>query len=341
MLVKDYVPIAMGTLPAATQSSWKPYAREIVDRFGEQDMTAVVHSQLKTAAAEIQKRVAAQKKRKTNWAAGAGARTSFIQCARAIWACGIADKICESNPAASLEIGKKHRAHNRRALTNDELARTQFALANTNDPDLALLVFRIFLETGARRGELLGLSTQSLIHSDQGWSLVLDTGAKNRSMRVQPITDRLAEAIQVMALDRVGEDWRQDTTPLLRSKRGIPITRRFLENRAAAVRKADPDLGGAELAFTWHLLRHTAGTLVERVAGFATAAYFLGHSINSGSATAVTLTYTGASPEEVRRAVEAIWEPEKAAARKTRAKRQAVMQDLLESIEPEDEAMPR
>ena len=341
MKVKDYVPIAMGTVPKATQSSWKPYAAEIVRRWGEMDIDAVLFSQIDTAAGEVQERVVDQTRRKTNYAGGVGARSSFVQCCRMVWACAVRDKLCTENPAKAVEVPRRRKAPNRRALTNDELARTQFALAKTNDPDLALLVFRIFLETGARRNELLGLSTQSLISSDRGWSLAIDRGAKGGSRRIQPITDQLAAAIQVLALDRIGEGWQKTRTPLLRSKRGVPITRRFLENRAAAVRKAEPDLGGQELAFTWHLLRHTAATLVERVAGFATAAYFLGHATaRGGSATATTLTYTEPSPEELRRAVEAIWEPEKAQQRRTKEKRQAMMQDFLESLTPEGDELP-
>jgi len=53
-----------------------------------------------------------------------------------------------------------------------------------------------------------------------------------------------------------------------------------------------------QVAFTAHGLRHTAGTLVERLAGTQVARRFLGHADRT-----VTDTYTDASEAEVAAAV--------------------------------------
>lgn len=328
MRVKDYVPLAMGSMAPSTQRGWATYAREIVERWGERELEDVLSTEIATAAQQIQERA----KRRAVSIEGAGARAGFISCCRAVWRRAITDRKCDHNPAAHVELPTRREVRSRRALNNDELARVQGILASGSDPDLALLVFRLCLETGCRRNELLGLHTQSLRLTEYGYTLGLRVGAKNDSGRDLPITDVLAHAIGQLAGTRIGKDWQVERVPLLRNKRGQAITHRWLENAAARIRREEPTLGDpAVVFFTWHVLRHTAATLMERAGGFAAAQYYLGHAASGGSATAVTLTYTKPSQEYLRRCMEAIWEPDRAHERRVTENRRSVMRAYLDS----------
>lgn len=333
MLVSEYVPTAMNSMAASTQRGWSTYAREIVERWGSRELGEVRKTDIETAARQIQERA----KRRAVSLEGMGAKAGFISCCRAIWARAVDDEHCTSNPALRVEMPpRKRTASNRRALNNDELARVQGILAASSDPDLALLAFRIFLETGARRNELLGLKTSRLEETVHGCTLTLREGTKRDSVRSLPITDVLATGIRDHAVARISPNWAEQKEPLLRNKRGQAITHRWLERNAALVRQKEPALGSTtEIYFTWHLLRHTAGTLIERAGGFAAAQHFLGHAPTGGSATAVTLSYTKPTQDYLRRCLEVIWEPQKAQARRVRENRQAVVRAYLES-EPDE-----
>ena len=64
--------------------------------------------------------------------------------------------------------------------------------------------------------------------SAYGPTLTLADGAKLASRRSLPI----------------GEDWERDAAaPLLRNRRGQPVTRRYLETTAARVREFNPAIG--------------------------------------------------------------------------------------------------
>lgn len=306
MLVKDYVPIAMGALAESTQRGWSTYARRVVSVWGERELSDVKPTHIEREARLVQD----QALRRAVSASGTGAREGFISCCRAIWTRAVKDGECDTNPAKSVEKPGRRSPAGRRALNPEELGVVQDVLSRTSDPDLALVVFRLCLESGCRRNELLGLRVGNVAHSAYGWTVTLDLGAKRASKRSLPITSDLADALQRMAEERVGTDWaKHPEAPLLRNKRRQPITHRWLETTAKKVRDFDPALGSTtEVYFTWHVLRHTAASLVERAGGFAIAQAFLGHSPSGGSATAVTLAYTKPSTEELRAVHTRIWD---------------------------------
>lgn len=306
MLVRDYVPLAMGALSENTQKGWATYARRIVDVWGERDMGDVLATEMEGEGRKIQE----QAVRRAVSVSGVGAREGFISCCRAVWSRAVADGICDKNPAASVKKPARRLPSGRRALNAEELGIVQGVLARGTDPDLGLVVFRLCLETGCRRNELLGLRVGSLGASAYGATITLDRGAKLASKRSLPITRNLSSALGRLASVRIGDDWAsQPEAALMRNKRNQPITHRWLELRAKEVREFDPALGStAEVFFTWHVLRHTAAALVERVGGFATAQAFLGHSPSGASATAVTLNYTKPSTEELRAVHTRIWD---------------------------------
>ncbi|MEI6623300.1 MAG: site-specific integrase [Actinomycetes bacterium] len=306
MLVKDYVPLAMGAMAENTRKGWATYARRIVEVWGERDMSTVLSTEIEAEARQVQDKAL----RRAVSISGAGARDGFISCARAVWRRAVADGVCDSNPASKVKKPVRRAPAGRRALNPEELGVVQGVLANSKDPDLALVVFRLCLETGCRRNELLGLRVRDLARSAYGWTATLDTGAKLGSKRSLPITADLAAALSRLGEERIGPDWRKRPDErLLRNKRRQPITHRWLEDQSKKVRAFNPALGSTtEVFFTWHVLRHTAASLVERAGGFATAQAFLGHSPTGGSATAITLAYTKPSTEELRAVHTRIWD---------------------------------
>lgn len=325
--VSEWVPRAMRSMAPSTQRGWSTYARLIVSRWGDRTLDEVLTTDIEEAAHEVQRNA----KRRAVSSAGTGAQEGFVSCCRAVWKRAVDNDLAKRNPASKIKLPPRRPKQGRRALTPAEIVAVQSVLALGSDPELGLIVFRVCLETGARRNELLGLTTRSLHGAAGEWVLVLDEGAKLSSKRDLPITDTLAEALMRLATSRIGEDWSESVQPLLRNRRRQPITHRWLEYQAVRIRKSDPDTLGNEttLHFTWHLLRHTAATNMEHAGGFAAAQAFLGHAPSGGSATSVTLQYTKPTLEYLRQCLEIIWEPDKAAGRYERDRRQRQLRDAL------------
>lgn len=161
------------------------------------------------------------------------------------------------------------------------------------DPDLDLLLVRFHLESGARREGALNLTLDRIdTHRCTVWLL-----EKFDAKREQPISPPLVAALEDHASGRgacSGEH------PVLRSSTGRPITRRRYNT---LFERAQAHLDWTKhTPVTAHVLRHTALTRVERLAGFAVAARFAGHS-NSLS---VTGTYIKAGISEVAAAIQTL-----------------------------------
>jgi integrase/recombinase XerC len=86
------------------------------------------------------------------------------------------------------------------------------------------------------------------------------------------------------------------TDKVFRTRRCIPTSRRHYDTLFRHVQDALP--WSVRTPVTAHVLRHTAASAIERIAGLAVAEKFLGHEPNS-----VTATYTEARLEEVAAAV--------------------------------------
>ena len=307
MLIRDYVPIALSSLSPSTRKGWTTYSELVVAKWGDRELDDVRPTDISGVARQVRQSA----KRRANSTGGVGAAEGFITCCRAIWRRAVDDGLATSNPAMSVKKPPRRPPQARRALTVEELRQVQQVLANGHDPQLALTVFRTYLETGARRDELLNVRVLDLTRTQRGATLTLEIGTKANSIRHQPITHELADHLERLARARIGEDLtRHLSAQLLRNQRGEPITHRWLETKAARIRKEVPELGTrAEVWFTWHLLRYTASQMVERVGGTSVAATFLGHSIQGTSAAAITLHYTRASTDELRRVHSIIWGP--------------------------------
>lgn len=329
--VGEYVPRALRSFAPSTRSGWATYARvlcegavvpvpggnpDVVPGVGDVLMSDVVPSDLQPLLDAVM-RNAALSSRVTN-AGGRSAGEGFVSMVRGVWRVALADKALtgvSENIGLGLEKPKRAARSSRRALTPAELRAIETAIVSSSDPELGLLVFRTFLETGCRRNELLGLTYRSLLRTDRAVNVL--KGAKGGSFRKQPVTRPLFVALDEFAAVRSGSKAAKTRTPpdapLFVNRKGQAITHRYLEDLARHIRATVPALNseGAVVHFTWHLLRHTTATFVERVAGFATANAFLGHSTSGvgGSGLAVTLRYTKADFDDVRRAIEAIFDP--------------------------------
>lgn len=187
----------------------------------------------------------------------------------------------------------------RRALSDNEVKELfEVVVSGGDDPELDFLIVWAGLELGCRSGGLLATTVGRLNHDTQ----TIELTEKGKTIRRQPATSELIAALRAHAISRGGP--RCDPTderyvpdaPLLyyrdsTAERPHRLTRRRLSTLHKRVQMA---LGWArEIGFCVHELRHTSGTLIERIAGFEVARFHLGHA-----ATQTTNTYTKASAAE-------------------------------------------
>jgi integrase len=202
--------------------------------------------------------------------------------------------IIAANPA--LLVDKPRRLENRRrALTQAELDDLWAAVAaTTKDPELDLLLLRFHLESGARRMGAINLRLRDLDGGRQTAWLHEKAGAE----REQPISASLLAAVADLAAVR-GSKAPEDpafVTTYRRAGCPAPLTDRTYDRIFSRAQLRIP--WASRTPLTAHVLRHTAVTAVERIAGFAVAAKFAGHRPGS-----VTGTYTKADISEVAQAV--------------------------------------
>lgn len=161
-----------------------------------------------------------------------------------------------------------------------------------------MLLVRFHLESGARRAGAIGLCLGDLDPLRQ----TIWLHEKFDKEREQPISESLYRALVAHAESR-GALGPKDpvfryATPDPAARAGRPLTRRHYNTLFSQLQGA---LVWAErIGLCAHVLRHTAATAVERLAGHAVASAFLGHA-ETGRCT--TGTYTKPSIHEVAAAV--------------------------------------
>lgn len=319
--VRRWVPEAMESFKPTTAKSWSTYARILVDGLpetpdpddpqkmrkpiaglGDRRMDAVTQQDLKKLAQAVRDRAVIRSVNRH----GMSAYEGFVSCASAVWREAASQGMRVDNPAEGIKLPPRRRAVPRRALTSEEIQVIWGTLASKSaDPELACLVFRLALETGFRRGELLGLRVSGPDLMTE--TVATGTQAKMDSHRTQPVTAQLAAALEQLSETRHGAKARP-SAQLLVNRRGDPITRRWFENTAALVRRHNPELGNPRTVwFTWHLCRHTGATLVERQSGFLMAKLFLGHLMPDVPGRDPTEQYATPSPDDLRRVINRIW----------------------------------
>lgn len=285
-----YLPSVREGYPPRTRRTYNSYWRLAEEFIGELSLDRVSSDHVAAVAEEAARRARLRR----SGSDGRASRESTIAAVRAVFSRAQKAGLVSSNPA--LLIDKPRRLDSRRrALSQAELDDVWAAVADTTkDPDLDLLLLRFHLETGARRMGAINLRGRDLDHARQTLWLREKFGAQ----REQPVSAGLLRAISELATSRGAVRPDDHALVLDRPRQGIPV--------GVSDRTYDRIFSRAQAVVPWaertpltaHVLRHTAITAVERVAGYAVAAKFAGHT--SGS---VTGTYTKADIVEVAAAV--------------------------------------
>ncbi len=236
-----------------------------------------------------------------NGIGGHGAQENATTALRALYTWARREGHATARPDEHLNY-QRSRSLERRAYTMAELQQAAQILDGTRDPELARLFLRLALETGARHNEMLQLRVGDLRRAS-GVVRLRPKGFAGEYLEA-PITAALFDALEGL-IERRYPKPPSDDDPVLVYRSGRPITRRYFENLCIKVRTEVPSLGKGEPDwFSTHGLRHTAGTMVQRVGGDAVARRFLGHAARGWMHVE---NYAKATIDEVREALAAIW----------------------------------
>ena len=288
--VAEYVPVVAAGYQPRTRRTYNSYWTLTVELLGDRALAAVTVEELLTVAEEAASRARARRPGSD----GRASRESCVAAMRAIFTRASKAGLVQTNPA--LLVDKPRRLPNRRrALNEKEVDQVWQAVASTSrDPELDLLLVRFHLESGARRMGAINLRLRDIDESRQTVWLREKFGAE----REQPVSRSLLDAILSIASARgaVRPDDEALRTLHRSAGRTTPVTDRTYDR---IFTRAQTQVAWAQRTpLTAHILRHTAITAVERVAGFAVAQAFAGHQPGS-----VTGTYTKADIKEVAAAV--------------------------------------
>jgi integrase len=302
-------PLRRAAEPAATYGDPEPHLnatdrKRAAKRKGQQrpglgrrDLDTIKTSDLERLVLAIREEARTRK----NGIGGHGAQENATTALRALYVWARREGYTTARSDEHLNY-QRSRSLERRAYTLEELRKVAQVLDGTRDPELARLFLRLALETGARHNELLELRVRDL-RSASGVVRLRPKGFAGEYLEA-PITAALFDALEGLIENRYPDGY-SDDDPVLVYRSGRPITRRYFENLCIKVREEVPSLGKGEPDwFSTHGLRHTAGTMVQRVGGDAVARRFLGHSARGRMHFEA---YSKATVEEVREALAAIW----------------------------------
>ena len=213
---------------------------------------------------------------------GQGGREMCVTALKCLFGRAFDDELIHRNPAEKLDKGGRSRSR-RRALSEDELELLlEEVVSGGDDPELDLLITWAALELGARRGGLVSLAVGGLLTARQSISVL----EKGRKAREQPASVELLESLLAHSARRGGsrcvpghEDfdpaapvlYYRDSTP----ERPHPLGRRRFDTLHRRIQRALP--WANEMMYSGHAIRHTTGTIIERIAGTQVARVMLGH----------------------------------------------------------------
>lgn len=289
--VAEYMPVVMGALEKTSYfATWKPHLEAFRAAFGDHLVTYPNTDDCRDQMDQAGE--AARKRRPNSRNDGHGAEENNLNATRYFF-----NRVRDAgyrldNPAARLKRPAR-RKNARRGLEADEL-RDLFteAISGGDDPELDGLLIRTTVECGARREGLINLTLAAI---DRQWCRV-ELDEKFGIKRWVPITAELADAL-IEHAHRRGATRPDDKVLRYRPKGnnpiGAPLSTRRLDTLFSRIRAELP--WAAREGVSLHWLRHTAATAIERIAGQAVAAAYLGHE-HPGT---TTLNYTRAVAREV------------------------------------------
>jgi integrase/recombinase XerC len=259
---------------------------------GSMRLDRVTESDLKEVKEKARERAVVRR----NSRLGIGAQENTVGAMRSVFRQAKQDGHIEVDPSAGVPKPRRNPSV-RRALSTEELRQIwEVVSSGGDDPLLDALLVRFFVETGARRDGALALRLQDFLIDTQEIRL----REKGGTERWQPISKSLLDALLAHATERGATDDDDQVFRHLPRKGttvGQRITRRRFNTLTNRIQKALP--WARKYGVSPHWLRHTAITSVERVAGFAVARAFAGHSVDVQT----TNTYVKADNVEVARAV--------------------------------------
>lgn len=279
--VSEYIERITPTFTPGTLRNYRSYWRLAEAEFGERPIDTISVDDCEAVVLRAARRAA----KRRSVTAGRSPKENCVAALRALFRKAQRANLIVENPA--LSVDKPRRLPNRRrGLTEHELIEALEAVRTaTRDPDLDLLLVRFHLESGARQEGALNLTVDDL--DERRCTVWLRE--KFSQEREQPVSPSLLSELKAHAVSRGAV---RGTDSVFRTRRGRPISRRHYDRLFGNVQQALP--WTARTPVTAHVLRHTAATAVERVAGEAVAEAFLGHRPN---------TYTKARIGEVAAAV--------------------------------------
>jgi integrase len=226
----------------------------------------------------------------------------YVQMVKALSRWGTKKGYVARNPAADSDVLKRRKhAQRQRRLGDGEEAR----LLASAGPHLQRLIIAA-LETGCRRGELLGLTWRDVNLERREMTIRSET-TKTKTGRVIPISTRLAGVLEMARTDPTGKDFGPEAfvfgdvtgaqikdikraweTWVIKAHGHTPVWTRD-HALAAASREA---LRAADLTF--HDLRHEVGSrLLEAGWPLHNVAHMLGHSNIAQTSTYLNATRVG------------------------------------------------
>lgn len=278
----------------STRATYATHWRLLVECHGERHLGDLDVDDLAEIVAEAGRRA----RRRRPGCSGRSAEENCVAALRALYRRARKARLVAFDPAGELEKPRRHPSR-RRALCAAELEELWDALGVVSrDPELDMLLVRFHLESGARRAGAIGLCLGDLDPLRQ----TIWLHEKFERSREQPISASLFQALVAHGESRGATGPRDPVfryaTPDPPARAGRPLTHRHYNTLFSQLQGA---LAWAErMGLCAHVLRHTAGTAIERLAGQAVASAFLGHA-EAGRGT--TGTYTKASIHEVAAAV--------------------------------------
>lgn len=251
---------------------------------------------------------------------GRGAAAWLVTGARWLWARAIDDGIVTRDVTQRV---RKPALHDTgvRSLSPERLDEAfRVAVDTSEDPDGDELLFLAFVQTAARRG---GIVTATYGRLDVERATIVVSEPKRDGARHEvAITPDLARRLRLHALARgprvpappgAPEEQRRAGIPALAAtdpllyrtpvdefdehghfvhREARPITTSSVSNVRERIRKHLP--WAEAFGLRWHDVRHTTGTMLDRIAGHSVAAYHLGHKTPAD----MTAIYTKASLAE-------------------------------------------
>lgn len=285
MTVAEYLDKIAPTFSPGTAATYAPYWRLAVARFGDRHLGDIGVDDCAAVVAE-----AAQRARECRPSSdGRSSRENCVSALRALFTRAQRSGLIGVNPAAAVPKPLR-RPSRRRPLDHPEVEELINAIRTTSsDPDLDLLLVRFHLESGARREGALNLRLQDI---DEGRATVW-LREKFGAEREQPISPSLVRLLLRYASARGGV---AADDAVFRSRQGQPISRRRYNTIFDRARTCLP--WSDRTPVSAHVLRYTAISAIGRLAGYAVAQAFAGHSPPS-----VTGLYLRARPSDVAAAV--------------------------------------